>query len=58
MPATLEMPLAVFHTGTFAGETSSKHRNAPPRIFGHACREAKDNVNIRLLNYIQTLYYC
>ena len=40
----------VFYTGTFF----KGRGNFPPRIFGHACRNAKNNVNTRLTSLIKT----
>ena len=33
----------VFYPGTFWGEVSTQTSKLPPRIFGHACREAENN---------------
>jgi len=40
------------------GSFPPKHRNSPPpRIFGLACREAKNNVNTRLASLIKCLMF-
>ena len=48
---------AVFYPGTFwGGEVSPQTSKLPlPRIFGHACREAKNNVNTRLTSFTKCL---
>ena len=43
----------VFYPGTFWGEVSTQTSKLPPRIFGHACREAENNgfFEISIFNY-------
>ena len=44
---------ALFYPGTFGGTYPQTSKIPPtPRIFGHACREAKNNVNTRLTSIV------
>ena len=46
-----------FIQAPFGGKFSPNIETYPPRIFGHACREAKNNVNTRLTSLTKCLLF-